>query len=80
MTLEQVGALSVISVFAVFIVWGKSPGGRAALTRAFGSPRKAPSAGKGAAPAAKRARRPAAPAASRARPGQKAGRNGKRRD
>ena len=39
MTLEQAGAVVLIALFAVFILWGRTKSGRAAVNRIFGSRR-----------------------------------------
>ena len=39
MTLEQAGAVVVIALFAVFILWGRTKGGQSSIRRVFGSRR-----------------------------------------
>ena len=39
MTLEQAGAVVLIGLFAVFIIWGRTRGGQTAVRRIYGSRR-----------------------------------------
>ena len=39
MTLEQAGAIVVIALFAVFVLWGRTAGGQQTVRRIFGSRR-----------------------------------------
>jgi hypothetical protein len=74
LTLEQAAAVVLITVFAVFIGWGRTRGGRKSIERIFGSRRGPDSSSTRRARGARTATSKNSPSSSRKRAASKRGR------